>query len=95
MPRIEEVTVLLPGVLRPYCGGADELSLAAPNVRVLLERIEQRFPSLHRHLCDETGTVRRHLNIFVNTDNTRDLQGAETPLAPGDVVTVLPAVSGG
>ena len=46
-------------------------------------------------LCDETGTVRRHLNVFVNSDNVRDLNGIDTPLTRGDVVTILPAVSGG
>jgi molybdopterin converting factor small subunit len=39
--------------------------------------------------------VRRHLNLFVNSDNVRDLQGTSSTLAPGDVVTILPAVSGG
>ena len=39
--------------------------------------------------------MRRHVNLFVNSDNVRDLDGLDTPLAPGDVVTILPAVSGG
>jgi molybdopterin synthase sulfur carrier subunit len=39
--------------------------------------------------------VRRHLNVFVNSDNVRDLNGVDTPLTPGDVLTILPAVSGG
>jgi molybdopterin converting factor small subunit len=50
---------------------------------------------LYRNVCDETGAVRRHLNIFVNSDNVRDLDGVDTTLMPGDVVTILPAVSGG
>ena len=52
-------------------------------------------PRLYRNVCDETGTVRRHLNVFVNSDNVRDLDGVDTTLTPGDVVTILPAVSGG
>jgi molybdopterin converting factor small subunit len=50
---------------------------------------------LYRNLCDETGRTRRHLNVFVNTENVRDLAGVDTTLAAGDVVTFLPAVSGG
>jgi sulfur-carrier protein len=50
---------------------------------------------LYRNVCDETGAVRRHLNVFVNSDNVRDLDGVDTMLTPGDVVTILPAVSGG
>ena len=52
-------------------------------------------PRLYRNVCDETGAVRRHLNVFVNSDNVRDLDGVDTTLTPGDVVTILPAVSGG
>jgi molybdopterin converting factor small subunit len=50
---------------------------------------------LYRNVCDETGTLRPHLNVFVNSDNVRDLDGVDTTLMPGDVVTILPAVSGG
>ena len=46
-------------------------------------------------ICDETGTMRRHVNLFVNSSHMRDRQGIDTPLAPGDEVTILPAVSGG
>ena len=52
-------------------------------------------PSLYRSVCDETGAVRRHVNLFVNTSHVRDREGLDTALAPGDVVTILPAVSGG
>jgi molybdopterin converting factor small subunit len=89
------VTFHVLGVLRDYCGGASELPIAAPTVRAAFEHLERDQPALYRNICDETGAVRRHLNVFVNDDNVRFLKGVETPLAPGDVVTVLPAVSGG
>ena len=89
------VTIHVPGALRDCCEGASELSLSASTVRAVLEQIEQRYPSLHRGICDETGAVRRHVNLFVNTSNVRDRDGLDTALAPGDVVTILPAVSGG
>jgi molybdopterin converting factor small subunit len=50
---------------------------------------------LYRNICDEQGTVRRHLNVFVNSNNMRDLDGVATTLTPGDEVTIVPAVSGG
>ena len=83
------------GQLREYCGGAEELSMSARTVRAVLEQLERDEPVLYRNLCDETGRVRRHLNVFVNTENVRDLNGVDTTLAAGDVVTFLPAVSGG
>lgn len=83
------------GSLRMYCAGAPQLSISAPTVRAALEELEQCQTDLYRNICDETGAVRRHLNVFVNADNMRDLAGLDTPLAPGDVLTILPAVSGG
>ncbi len=90
-----KVTLLIPGVLRDRCRGSTSLSVEAGTVRGALERIEAEFPDLYRGICEETGRVRRHVNLFVNSDNVRDLNGLDTSLAPGDVVTVLPAVSGG
>ena len=89
------ITVLVPSMLRDCCAGASELALSATSLRSVLEELERCHPALHRSVCDETGTVRRHINLFVNTNNMRDRNGLDTPLAPGDVVTILPAVSGG
>jgi sulfur-carrier protein len=89
------ITIHVFGQLRTYCGGAAQLSLPAHTVRAALESLERSQFALYRNLCDETGAVRRHLNVFVNSDNMRDLNGVDTTLAPGDVVTFLPAVSGG
>ncbi len=89
------ITIHIPAALRAYSEGASELFLSAPSVRAALDQLESRHPSLHRNICDETGRVRRHVNLFVNTSNVRDREGLDTALAPGDVITILPAVSGG
>ena len=89
------ITIHVPGPLRAYCAGVTQLSLLAQTVRAALEDLERSQNALYRNICDETGTVRRHLNVFVNSDNVRDLDGVDTKLTPGDVVTILPAVSGG
>ena len=89
------ITVLVPGLLRDCCAGLAEVELQATNVRALLADMERVYPRLYRNVCDETGAVRRHVNLFVNTHNMRDREGMDTPLAPGDTVTILPAVSGG
>jgi len=89
------IKVQVPGVLRPSCGGAASFELAATSLRDAVEQIEELYPDLNRSIRDETGSMRRHINLFVNTANSRDLRGLETELAPGDVVTILPAVSGG
>ena len=89
------VTIVVPGPLREYCDGARELVSSATTVRAALEALERSHPSLYRNVCDETGAVRRHINIFVNTSHMRDREGLDTALAPGDELIILPAVSGG
>ena len=75
--------------------GAAQLAISAHTVRAALQDLQRNQSALYSNLCDETGKVRRHLNVFVNSDNVRDLDGIDTTLTPGDVVTFLPSVSGG
>lgn len=89
------VTVHLPTALRKYCGGAADLPLEADTVRAALRALEKSQPALYPNLCEETGAVRRHLNVFVNSDHMRDREGLDTKLQDGDVVTILASVSGG
>lgn len=89
------ITIRLPSALRDYAGGTPELSVAATSVRDALDELERSHPLLHIRVCDETGAVRRHVNLFVNRDHVRDRDGLETELEEGDVVTIMPAVSGG
>ena len=95
MSHATTITVHIPTLLRHCCAGASELALSARSLRAVLEELERHHPALHCSICDDTGTVRRHVNLLVNTNHMRDRTGLDTPLAPGDVVTILPAVSGG
>jgi len=89
------ITIQVPGMLRDRCDGARVLAVSAPSVRAALELLERRHPSLYRSVCDETGALRRHVNLFVNSSHVRDRDGLDTELSPGDVLSILPAVSGG
>ena len=95
MDSAPTITIHVPGPLRAYCADVKELTIAARTVRDALDEIERGYTALYRNVCDETGMVRQHLNVFVNSDNMRDGDGVNTKLKPGDVVTILPAVSGG
>jgi molybdopterin converting factor small subunit len=95
MGSTPNITLHVAGPLRTYCAGRSELPISAQTVRGALEDLERSQFALYRNVCDETGKVRKHLNVFVNSDNVRDLDGVDTTLMPGDVVTILPAVSGG
>lgn len=92
LPTVE---LHVPGPLRNYCEGRARLEMPAGTVLDLLRHLEQSQPLFYRNICDETGRIRRHLNVFVNSDNIRDLDGVSTVLSAGDVVTFLPSVSGG
>ncbi len=95
MPTTLGVEVFVPELLRTYCGNARTLEVSGGTVRAVLEEIERVHPMLYVNVCDETGAVRRHINIFVNELHMRDLDGLDSALAAGDVVIILPAVSGG
>lgn len=89
------ITLQLSALLRDYSGGKGELALDARDVRAMLRVLETEYPKIHRSICDDTGAIRRHINVFVNSDHIRDLRGLDTPLKPGDVVSLFQAVSGG
>ena len=89
------ITIFVPGLLRDYSHGAARLTMTASIVRAALEQVEASYPVLYRRVCDETGAVRKHVNLFVNNDSIRALDGLDTVLADGDELIILPAVSGG
>jgi sulfur-carrier protein len=95
MARSKNITIHVPRELRACCKGASEILLSAPSVRAVLDELERRHPALYRAICDDTGAVRRHVNVFVNKDHIRDRDGLDTALVPGDNIIILPAVSGG
>jgi molybdopterin synthase sulfur carrier subunit len=95
MPSTLGVELFVPEMLRQYCGKARTLEVSGTTVRDVLAEVGRDYPALYVNVCDETGAVRRHINIFVNDDHMRDVNGLDSALGPGDVVTILPAVSGG
>jgi MoaD family protein len=91
--RLVEVTI--PPALRPLCGGRSRVRLEGADVRAVLGALAREHPEVHVRLCDERGEPRPHINVFVNDSHVRALAGLDTELQAGDVVTILPAVSGG
>lgn len=91
------IEVRIPRELRSYCRGASDITVATGTVARALRQLEQEHPSLYTSVCNETGAVRKHVNLFVNSDLVlvRQKEGLETPLRKGDVLTILPSVSGG
>ncbi len=84
--------------MRGHAGGRGtiELDLAAPTtLRLVLDALAAAHPAVGRRVRDESGALRRHVNVFVDADNARDLDGLDTTVPEGAEVAVLAAVSGG
>ena len=93
-----EISVLLPSVLQPFAGGQSILTApadAAVTVAGVLDTVTGGYPALSRRLRDETGKVRRHVNIYVNGNEIRRLQGLATEISPGQELLIIQSVAGG
>ncbi|MCP8999988.1 MoaD/ThiS family protein [Pseudarthrobacter sp. RMG13] len=93
-----DISVVLPSVLQPLAGGRSILTAPADGtvtVGSLLDSVTGDYPVLARRLRDETGALRRYVNIYVAGDEVRRLQGLETEVSPGQEVLVIQSVAGG
>ncbi|MBI4537288.1 MAG: MoaD/ThiS family protein [candidate division NC10 bacterium] len=89
------VTVRIPTPLRALTGGKGDLRIEAANVRDLVDGLEKEHTGLKERLCESDGSFRRFINIYLNDEDIRFLQGADTGLKDGDEVSIVPAIAGG
>ncbi|MBW3572590.1 MAG: MoaD/ThiS family protein [Gemmatimonadetes bacterium] len=91
------ITVALPGALQPYAGGSAQVTVhpRCGTVGDVLGALADRYAGVTDRVMDEQGRVRQHVNVFVDGDNIRFLDGLRTPVGQGSTVTIVPAVSGG
>jgi molybdopterin synthase sulfur carrier subunit len=89
------VRVRIPTPLRAATDGEAELTSSAHNVAGLIEDLETRYPAIRGRLRDESGELRRFVNLYVNGEDVRFKNGLETSLAAGDELSIVPAVAGG
>lgn len=93
-----DITVVLPSVLQPFAGGQSYLTTPADGavtVESLLDAVTGDYPVLARRLRDETGSLRRYVNIYVNGEEVRRLKGLDTEVAAGQEVLIIQSVAGG
>ncbi len=88
-------TVRIPSPLRRYTNGQSKAQTNGGNVAQIIENLETQFPGVKSRLCDESGQIKRYVNIFVNDKEIRTLQGDDTPVADSDEVSIVPAMAGG
>ena len=89
------VLVRIPTPLRAMTGGAAEVQATADTVGDLIDDLGRRYPGLRERLVEDGGDIRRFINVYVNQEDIRFLDGLDTKVADGAVVSIIPAVAGG
>jgi molybdopterin synthase sulfur carrier subunit len=88
-------TVKIPPVLRPSTGGAKEVTAAGDDVGAVLEALAEQHPSTRGQLFGENGGLNRYVNVYLNDEDVRVLDGLATPVGESDTLVILPAMAGG
>jgi len=88
------VEVRVPTILRTYTGGEKIVTAEGASLRELIDNLDANYSGMGERLVDESG-LRRFVNVYLNDEDVRFLDGLDTELSDGDSVTILPAVAGG
>ena len=89
------ITVRIPTPLQRLTNGQGEVACDGRTVTDLLTDLEKHYPGIKERICDQNGKLRRFVNIFVNEEDIRFLQGDQTAVKDGDEVSIIPAIAGG
>ena len=89
------VKVRIPTPLRGLTGEQDVVAGEEGTLAGCIEGLESAFPGIKERICDETGELRRFVNIYINGEDVRFMEGLGSPLKAGDEVSIVPAVAGG
>lgn len=89
------VSVRIPTPLRKFTDGKDEVEASGNTVTEVVENLESNFPGIKEKLCDESGKLRKFLNIYLNDEDIRFMDSLDTELRDGDSLALIPAIAGG
>ena len=87
--------VRVPTPLRPFTEGQKEIDVSGGTVGEALRGLADRYPGVKTHLFDEQGGLRAYVNVFLNDEDVRGMQGESTPIEPSDRLTIVPSIAGG
>lgn len=87
--------VRIPTPLRRLTGGQAEVTVDGDSVAAIIDNLETNHPGMKARICDESGNIRRFVNIYLNNEDIRFLSGKETKVGPDDEVSIIPAIAGG
>ena len=89
------VVVRIPTPLRQVTNGQEKASVEGDNLLQIIDSLETQYPGIRERLCDEAGDLRHFVNIYINGQDVRFLQGLDTSTKSGDEISIVPAVAGG
>ena len=89
------IKVIIPGPLRKLTNELDQVEITAGNIGELIDLLEKEYNGMKERLCDEDGELRYFVNIYLNGEDIRFIEGMNTPTESGDEVSIVPAVAGG
>ncbi|MQG24667.1 MAG: MoaD/ThiS family protein [SAR202 cluster bacterium] len=89
------IKVRIPGPLRKLTNELDQVEITAGNIGELIDLLEKEYNGMKERLCDEDGELRYFVNIYLNGEDIRFIEGMNTPTESGDEVSIVPAVAGG
>jgi len=89
------VQIKIPASLRKFVANQDTVSVDGSDVRQALDALESAHPGIKSKLCDDSGNVRRFINIYANSEDIRFLENLDTRLAEGAELQIVPAIAGG
>ena len=88
-------TIQIPTPLRKYTGGKDQVEIGGSSVREIIDGLEAQHPGIRERICDESGSVRRFVNVFVADEDIRFLDNLDTQVKDADEISIVPAIAGG
>jgi molybdopterin synthase sulfur carrier subunit len=89
------IKVRIPQPLQKITNGRELVDVHAADIKGMIGDLENKFPGIKDRICDQSGKIRRFINIYVNEEDIRFLQSGETGLKDGDEVSIIPAIAGG
>jgi molybdopterin converting factor small subunit len=90
-----KTTIRIPTPLRAYTNGQNEIAVEGQTVGEALDNLVALHPALRPHLFSSEGRLRAFVNLFLNEENIKDLNGIETPIRPNDRLMLIPSIAGG
>ena len=89
------ITIRIPTPLRQYAEGEKEVEVQGGTIGEALSDLADQYPAMKSHLYDEGGSLRPYVNVFLNQEDARHLQGADSPIQAGDRLMIVPSIAGG